>query len=72
MEADETSVSIESLCYIVETLLDPHDVAIMMMQLKHSRLSWSPTKEDHWIDLAGYAACGWDCVVRAEGDWVDE
>jgi hypothetical protein len=38
----------------------------MMMCLKISRISWVPDKEDNWIDLAGYAACGWDCVEREE------
>lgn len=49
---------------MLEDLIEPHDVAIMMMQLKHSRLAWSPHKRDHWADCAGYAACGWDCEVR--------
>lgn len=40
----------------------PHDVAAMMCLLKVSRVRWSPTKRDSWVDLAGYAACGWDCA----------
>jgi hypothetical protein len=44
--------------------LKPHDVAAMMMMLKMSRISWSPDEEDHWIDAAGYAACGYDCTER--------
>lgn len=47
---------------IIDSLFDPHDVAIMMVQLKNSRLAWSPDKEDHWVDGAGYMACGWDCA----------
>lgn len=43
-------------------ILDTWDVAIMMGQLKDSRLAWSPEKEDHWIDKAGYAACGAHCL----------
>lgn len=35
-----------------------HDVAVMMILVKVSRLKTSPDKEDHWIDIAGYAACG--------------
>ena len=42
----------------------PHDVAVMMCLLKASRIRWSPTKRDSWADLAGYAACGWDCAQR--------
>ena len=44
--------------------LQPHDVSAMMILLKMSRISWSPDKEDHWIDAAGYAACGYDCTER--------
>lgn len=41
----------------VQNLL-PHDVAVLMMLVKVSRLKTSPAKADHWVDLAGYAACG--------------
>jgi hypothetical protein len=36
----------------------PHDVAAMMILVKVARISTSPAKEDHWVDIAGYAACG--------------
>jgi len=42
----------------------PHDVASMVAMVKLSRIRWSPRKRDHWADLAGYAACGYDCSVR--------
>lgn len=42
--------------------IEPHDVAAMMSLLKLSRIHWSPGKRDSWVDLAGYAACGWDCA----------
>jgi hypothetical protein len=35
-----------------------HDVAAMMGLMKIARITTSPDKDDHWIDLAGYAACG--------------
>lgn len=38
------------------------DVAAMMILMKCSRLATSPNKLDHWIDIAGYSACGGDCV----------
>jgi hypothetical protein len=44
----------------------PHDVAAMMAMLKLSRIRWSPGKRDSWVDLAGYAACGWDCARDPE------
>jgi hypothetical protein len=37
---------------------DAHDVAVLMILAKISRLSTSPGKMDNWIDIAGYAACG--------------
>ena len=51
-----------ALKWALEDLIDSWDVAIMMNLLKISRLSWSPTKEDHWVDAAGYNACGAECV----------
>src|SRR5690606_30704857 len=30
-----------------------HDVAVMLILMKVSRLSWSPSKEDHYFDIAG-------------------
>jgi hypothetical protein len=42
------------------TPLKAHDVAAMMALLKLSRISWNPQNKDSWIDLAGYAACGWE------------
>lgn len=50
--------------------LEPHDVAVMQMLLKVSRLVWSPNKKDHWVDIAGYAACGADCTETEFGGWV--
>ena len=51
-----------------------HDVALIMGQLKLSRLVWSPEKRDSWVDLAGYAACGWECVTdeqNSRGEMLD-
>lgn len=45
------------------------DVAVMLAQLKLARICTSPTgaqHKDNWVDLAGYAACGYECAV--EGD----
>lgn len=42
-----------------------HDVAAMMGMLKLSRIRWAPEHRDNWVDLAGYAACGADCVHEA-------
>jgi hypothetical protein len=47
--------------------LRPHDIAILMMLLKISRLTHQFDKRDTWVDTAGYAACGYDCVERQDG-----
>lgn len=39
----------------------PQDVAMLMVQLKMARLVTSPGKRDHYVDAAGYLACGWEC-----------
>lgn len=38
--------------------IEPHDVAAMLGLLKIARIATGHAKEDNWIDLAGYAACG--------------
>jgi uncharacterized protein DUF6378/uncharacterized protein DUF4406 len=48
--------------------LAAHDVAIMVMAVKLSRLMWTPSKRDSWVDLAGYAACGYECSVTEASD----
>jgi hypothetical protein len=42
--------------------LESHHIAIIGIALKLSRMTWSPEKRDHWLDVAGYAACGWECA----------
>lgn len=44
--------------------LKSHHVAILMVLLKMSRLAWTPTKRDSWVDTAGYAGCGYECAVE--------
>lgn len=39
-----------------------HDVACMLALLKIARIATGQPKEDNWIDLAGYAACG--CEIQ--------
>jgi len=48
-----------------ELRIEPHDIAAIMTIVKVARLVTSPDKEDHWVDIAGYAACGWDCAVES-------
>lgn len=42
----------------------PHDIAILVMSVKLSRLTWKYDHQDSWTDTAGYAACGWECAVE--------
>jgi hypothetical protein len=43
------------------------DVARFMIALKLSRLAWNSTHRDSWLDLAGYAACGYETAQLEEG-----
>lgn len=42
------------------------DVALFMIALKTSRLTWSPSHQDSWTDIAGYAACGFETARLEE------
>lgn len=44
--------------------IEAHHVAMIQMVVKLSRLTWSPLHMDSWVDLAGYAACGYECSER--------
>jgi hypothetical protein len=49
--------------------ISSHDVAVIQIGVKLSRLTWSPGKLDSWVDVAGYAACGYECAeCQAEGN----
>ena len=41
------------------------DVAAMLALLKIARISSGHAKDDNWIDLAGYAACGGEIESEA-------
>lgn len=45
--------------------LAPHDVAAMQALVKLARIRGSDGQHrDSWVDLAGYAACGAECVIE--------
>lgn len=44
------------------------DVAAMLALLKIARISSGHAKDDNWIDLAGYAACGGEIESNQEAD----
>ena len=50
--ADYLSVKVEP------TDIEPKDVAAMLALLKIARIATGHAKDDNWVDLAGYAACG--------------
>lgn len=43
------------------------DVAAMLSLLKIARIASGHAKDDNWIDLAGYAACGGEIEALAKG-----
>lgn len=51
--------------------LQAHHIAIFMILLKMSRLAWTSTKRDSWVDAAGYAACGLECSLVDENARLD-
>lgn len=43
------------------------DVALAMIHMKMARMVAQP-KRDNFVDLAGYAACGWECIETGEAE----
>jgi hypothetical protein len=46
--------------------LQAHDTAIAVDCVKTSRIMWTPTRADSWVDKAGYAGCGYECAVEED------
>lgn len=42
----------------LDKCITAEDVAAMMIMLKISRIKSGSGSGDHWVDIAGYAACG--------------
>lgn len=42
----------------------PHDVAILNILQKISRIANNPFNSDSWVDIAGYAACGGELAEK--------
>lgn len=47
--------------------LNSADVAAMMILLKVARVRNGKAKDDSWVDMAGYAACGAECAAAMSG-----
>lgn len=52
-------------CCVAGNLVTPVDVAAMLAMLKIARIASGHAKDDNWIDLAGYAACGGEIQAEA-------
>jgi hypothetical protein len=50
--------------------ITPHDVALMMMMVKLSRLHNTPYHRDSLVDIAGYARCAEKIVMYHKGEAV--
>lgn len=45
-----------------------HDVAVIQIVTKTARIVHMPAKRDNWLDVTGYAGCGWQCVIEGEDE----
>lgn len=52
--------------YWQTTCFKAKDVAAMLALLKIARIGSGHAKEDNWVDLAGYAACGGEIEAANE------
>jgi hypothetical protein len=48
--------------------LHPTDIALIMITTKLARAKTSPYKLDHYVDMAGYAVCGYACVEKQHAE----
>ena len=48
--------------------VSPVDVAAMLALLKIARIASGHAKDDNWVDLAGYAACGGEIEGGEKGE----
>lgn len=48
--------------------LTPWQVGVMMVGFKLARTIDAPENHENWIDIAGYAGCGGECVEQPKGE----
>jgi hypothetical protein len=68
-DAEENFANIATLVNVflgkkLKEPLDRLDVAMLSICIKMARCSNTPRHLDHWIDIAGYAACGAGIIKR--------
>ena len=72
-KAEDNFNTIANLCAdylsakVEPTDIEPKDVAAMLALLKIARIATGHAKDDNWVDLAGYAACGGEIETRGSG-----
>ena len=47
----------------LSTPIEPHEVALMMVLLKVSRVMAGKHNPDNYVDMAGYAGCGGELAI---------
>ena len=47
---------------LLDIQIAPHQVPLAMIGIKIARLLDNPSHRDSWVDIAGYAAVGAECV----------
>ena len=57
--------------YLYMTITET-DVANMMILLKIARAKSNPDHFDNYVDIAGYAACGWDAHKEGNNVYHEE
>lgn len=65
--ADFWTIYVREKCSSIDAdvYITPSDVAVMMILLKVARVAKGKYKEDSYIDMAGYAACGGELEGKA-------
>lgn len=58
--------------YGIDFELTRTDVAIMSAMIKIARLIGNINKEDNWVDIAGYAACGAEAAESEKEPEIDQ
>jgi hypothetical protein len=53
--------------YAGTSIITAKDVAAMMILFKIGRIATGKSKDDNWIDAAGYAACGGEIDSKDRG-----
>lgn len=53
-------------------VVEPYDVAQMMVGLKQARIKANPGHADSWVDGCGYLACGGEIAIEAAAQLIGD